>query len=92
MWTVAILPAVLQNEPCALHTHGCVSAAKKDTQHASVLFTGITKPHFQPSVSIYIATVLTFTYLIYIILYALHVHDHGYQRQRKVVNLEGLMS
>ena len=55
-----------------IKTHGHVSAAKKEVQHTSVLFTGTTKSLFsKPLISITTGPISIF--------YALYIHELAYQ-------------
>ena len=60
---------------CKIKTNGCMSVAKKDVQHASVLFTGTTKslfstPHFSITTEL---ISIKFTYFMPSIYMTLHM-------------------
>ena len=63
--TVAMANVVYSAHYNNIKTHGCVSAAKKDVRHTSVLFTGTAKsPFLTPHISITTGPIsIKFTYL-----------------------------
>ena len=77
MQTYNLLKFSLCTVYTTIKTHGHVSAAKKDVQHTSVLFTGTAKSPFStPHISITTGPIsIKFSY----IFYALHIHDFTYQ-------------